>query len=496
MKQTFLKKPKVSIVFFKMTLGFFLEKKIIFKEKTSLKNFNPNLFRKGVFIFMILTLMPGCSFIPRYQQPSVSTPAWKTQAPSGNVEMATRWWKGFESRELSHLIHRALAHNNDLQASLQRIEQARADLKIAGASLLPSSSVTASYMSGPKEAFNITGMRDKDMPQFTVDGALSYELDLFGANRARIDAVRHILVGTRYSRDALALVIMGDVAQNYFNILNLKERLQIAQENLKNAQDLLKITKERFGTGTKTALAITQQERLVFNTRAEITILEQKLASAQNVLAVLVGTPPQVFSVSGKSLDEITVPPIAIIQPSELLQRRPDIQSMEARLRAANADIGAARSAFFPSIYLGADLLLAARPSASALTLASSIYAPIFQGGRLKGQVDRVTARQKELVYNYSQTVLLAFREAEDALTQVTLTYQREDAFYQALVKARESYGMALSQYTLSVSDFPSLLDIRHNLLASRDAYITARYETLCARVDLFKAMGGGWKDE
>ncbi len=437
--------------------------------------------------------LAGCSMTPDYQRPEVGTPAWKGATSSQSAEIAADWWREFGSDELNALMARALENNNNLQASLQRIEQARAGLQIAGASLLPSASATASYMNGPRQAFNITDRRKHGVPEFTGDAGISYELDLFRANRAEVEAAEAGLAGTQYAHDALVLIIMGDVAQTYFNVLNLKERHRIAQENLQSTEDLLKAVKARFQAGSRTALDIGQQEIMLSNVQAEVAALEQQLALAQNALAVLVGEPPQSFAVSGSVLNHVNIPAMAAVQPSDLLERRPDIQSMEAKWMAANADIGAARAAFFPSVNIGTNLLLAANPSASALSLASSIVAPIFQGGRLEGNVNRVTARQKELAENYQQTVLVAFREAEDALTKVKTTQKREDALRRAETKARKAYDLAEQQYALSVVDFQRVLESQRLMLESKDRHARARFETLSARIDLFKAMGGGW---
>lgn len=455
-----------------------------------------NNFTKLVSISTTLLLLVGCSMTPDYQRPEVETPAWKSAQSIQNTEIAADWWTGFESTELNALIERALKNNNNLQASLQRIEQARADLKVAGASLLPSADVTASYMSGSTQAMNITDMRNKGIPEYTADIGISYELDLFRANRAKAGAAEERLLSSTYRHDALALVIMGDVAQNYFNVLNLKERVRIANDNLRASKDLLDVAEARFQTGARTQLDITRQETQVARAKAAVTALEQELALAQNALAVLVGEPPQSFNVSEENINGLHLPDPAALQPAALLERRPDVKSMEAMLIAANADIGAARAAFYPSVNIGPSLLLAANPSASALTLAGSIIAPIFQGGRLEGNLDRVTARQKELAENYQQTVLVAFQEAENAMTKVQKTQEREQALKQAVSKARKAYDIAEQQYSLSVIEFQDVLDAQRTLLESEDQHERARYETLAARIELFKAMGGGWKEK
>jgi NodT family efflux transporter outer membrane factor (OMF) lipoprotein len=455
-----------------------------------------NNFTKLVSISTTLLLLAGCSMTPDYQRPEVETPAWKSAQSIQNTIIAVDWWTGFESTELNALIERALKNNNNLQASLQRIEQARADLKVAGASLLPSADVTASYMSGSTQAMNITDMRNNGIPEYTADIGISYELDLFGANRAKAGAAEERLLSSTYRHDALALVIMGDVAQNYFNVLNLKERVHIAKDNLRASKDLLDVAEARFQTGARTQLDITRQETQVARAKAAVTALEQELALAQNALAVLVGEPPQSFNVGDENINALHLPDPAALQPAALLERRPDIKNMEAMLIAANADIGAARAAFYPSVNIGPSLLLAANPSASALTLAGSIIAPIFQGGRLEGNLDRVTARQKELAGNYQQTILVAFQEAENAMTKVQKTQEREQALKLAVSKARKAYDIAEQQYSLSVIEFQDVLDAQRTLLESEDQHEQARYETLAARIELFKAMGGGWKEE
>jgi outer membrane protein, multidrug efflux system len=452
-----------------------------------------NSFRRIAAISAALVFLGGCSLTPDYQRPEVETHAWRDAQSSQNADIAADWWTNFESAELNALMERALRNNNNLQASLQRIEQARADLKIAGASLLPSADVTVSYMSGSTQAMNITDMRNKGIPEYTADIGISYELDLFGANKAKAGAAEGRLLSVTYKHDALALVIMGDVAQNYFNVLNLKERVRIANDSLQATQDLLKVVKARFQTGARTQLDITRQETQVSRAKAAVTALEQELALAQNVLAVLIGEPPQSFNISEKNINGLRLPSPAVLQPAALLERRPDVKSIEAMLKAANANIGAARAAFYPSVNIGPSLLLAANPSASALTLVGSIIAPIFQGGRLDGNLDRVTARQKELAENYQQTVLVAFQEAENALTKVQKTLERESALRQAAAKAHEAYNIAKNHYSLSVIEFQDVLDSQRMMLESEDQYERARYETLAARIELFKAMGGGW---
>lgn len=453
-------------------------------------------FKNLTSVLITLFLLTGCSLTPDYERPTVSTPAWKGGEVSSNVEIAADWWKGFDSDELNALMEQALAHNNDLQASLHRIEQARAGLQIAGASLLPSASVTTSYMNGPRQAFNITDRRNKGVPDFTGDAGISYELDLFGANRADIDASQATLLGTQYAYEALALIVMGDVAQGYFNVVNLRERKRIAGDNVKSVADFLEVVEARFQNGSVTALDIAQQETVLSNAKAELAAVEQKLALAENALAVILGQSPQTLAVSGHNLNNITLPSTVVLQPSELLERRPDIRKAEADLIAANANIGTAKAAYFPSINLGTNLLFAANPSASALSLFSSISAPIFQGGRLEGGLKKAEGRQAELVENYKKAILVSFQEAEDAFATLKATQKRQEALWQAVNKSRKAYEISRKQYQLSAVDFQTVLNAQRMMLQAEDNHARARFETLSASIDLFKAMGGGWNSK
>lgn len=453
--------------------------------------------KKIGFIFSSLAaalILSGCSLTPEYMRPDVKTPAWQTDYKSDeNLQISQLWWKNYNSPELSRLIEKALANNNDLQAALYRIEQARGGLQIAGADLLPSASATAAYMSGSTIPMNITDMRNNGIPKYTANAGISYELDLFGANQAKKASAAFSLQGTEYAYDAMTLVLIGDVAQTYFNVLRLQERYELAEKNIDLAEDSLKLITARFQTGSLTSYDMTQQETILANRRAVILALENEINIAKSALALLVGEPPQSFQVNVGRLEHIKVPEVPVLQPADLLERRPDIKNIEAQLMAANADIGAARATFYPDINLGTNLIAVFDPAATALILASSVYAPIFQGGKLKGNLNKITARQKELVEKYQQTVLKAFKESTDSMSGLAIAQRKKKAFWQAVEKSRQSYKIANQQYDVSVIDFQNVLEAERAVILAQDNYINAQYETLTASIELFKAMGGGW---
>jgi NodT family efflux transporter outer membrane factor (OMF) lipoprotein len=226
-------------------------------------------------------------------------------------------------------------------------------------------------------------------------------------------------------------------------------------------------------------------------------LIELQLKTARNALAVLVGKTPQSFAVAGKDLRSLSVPDIAPGQPSTLLERRPDIAAAEADLRAANADIGVARAAFFPDVTLGLDWTIASSsigdPATTALALASSITAPIFKGGLLEGNLLFSKARKDELLENYRKSVLVSFRDVENALAGVKASQSRETSLATALSESRKAYDLSQKQYDVGSIDFQRLLDARRTMLAAEDNYIQTKHDRLAAAVDLYKSLGGGW---
>lgn len=451
--------------------------------------------KKFIFSGMITVLLSGCSLIPDYKTPPVETPKqWSSASPSQQTQIAVDWWKSFSSGELNGLIETALAENNDLHASLQRIEQARADLKIAGAGLLPSADASTG-LSWTKT--NPATGRTTSGNSWNAGPDISYELDLFGGNRADVASASAQYNASRFTHDALALTIMGDVATGYFTVLNLRERLAIARNDLKNARDTLAIVNARFNAGAISALDPAQQKAAVASAEASLAALEQQETKAVNALSVLLGKPPQSIIITGQNLKSLTVPAIAAGQPSQLLTRRPDIRSAELDLYAANADIGAARAAFFPVVTLGLDWSIRQTPigdpAATALSLASALTTPLFRGGSLRGGVEKATARQMEMAEDYRKTVLTAFQEVEDALTDTKAAQVRQAALKTAMEESQRAYDLSLAQYKAGAVDFQTVLDSQALLFISEDAYARTRLAALSAAINLFRALGGGW---
>lgn len=441
--------------------------------------------------------LAACSMVPEYQAPVVEAPSqWRGEVAQADVIDAA-WWSRFGHVPLEEAVKLSLVQNLDLTAALQRIERARAEAKIAGADLYPSvgaSGDVARDYNDPSRGASTS------QSSYRMGASVSYEVDLWGRNRASLSSAEAQLQATEYDRDALALIVASDVALTYAEIMALNQRQQVAKEQLAAIRDVMRIVEVRFKEGMADALQVAQQRTVLASIDANLAELERQRISAVNRLAVLLGEAPQTAVPPDAVLSLVTVPEVAPLQPAALLARRPDLRREEAGLRAANADIGVARAALFPSVSIGLSAGLAANPASAAASTAAgliaSIFAPLFQGGRLEGGVEASEARKAELVELYRKAVLVAFQESEDALAATRSARERLAAYEIAVTEARNAYRLAREQFDAGRIDFLTLLDTQRSQLSAEDEFIRARLEAVAAAVQLYKAMGGGWQEK
>lgn len=441
--------------------------------------------------------LSACSFTQEYERPSVETPAqFHLHNKSANAALPEfLWWQSFNSAELNTLVNTAMADNNDIRAGLHRIEQSRAATTIAGASLLPTLSA-----GGNTSASHNNPSSGRSTNTNSLGGNLSagYELDLFGQNRAGALSARLSEDATRLNQDALKLIVASDTAQAFFALINARERVAVAQDNLRIAEDVLNIITARFDAGSVSGLELAQQKTQLANMQANLETLNEQRYIRENALAILLGRAPQTLNVDTQTLTDLTIPDIGTYLPSELLERRPDLVAAERALAAAGADIGAAKAALFPSINLNSGLSITSSqigdPTATAMSIAAALSAPIFQGGRLRAGVERTTARQAELAENYRKSVLVAFEDVENALAAVNAASSRDTMLKTALSEAKTAYDLAQQQYDAGVVDFQALLNAQSSYLSANDTYAQSRATRLTAAISLYKALGGGWR--
>jgi len=385
-------------------------------------------------------------------------------------------------------------------AAAARVIQAEAQARVTGSALLPSVSLSA----GASQSGAL--LRGKNSAptrrSFSAELGASYELDFWGRNQANLTAAEEALAASQYDRETLALTVTGSVASTYLQVLSLRERRDTAVKNLEAAQAVLKITKARVGAGVATPLELAQQLTAVANQAATVPVIEQSERQAQATLAILLGLPPQSFDVTAKSLAGIEAPDVKPGLPSELLARRPDIRKAEADLASADANIDAARAAFFPTISLSGSAGFASgalsalfNPSSAIYTIGASLLQTIFDAGKLEGQYDITVGRRQELVANYRTAVITAFSDVDVALGAVANAAEEEKQLTIAAQQAAEAFRIAQVQYKAGVADFLAVLDAQRTLYSAQDQLSQVRLTRLQAAVTLFRVLGGGWTD-
>ena len=455
----------------------------------------------------LVALLAACSMTPEYRKPEVATPPRFEAAPeaaAADVWPDRDWWRGFGSRELDTLIDQAIEGNRNLRAAVARIRQAEAQARIAGADLYPALSAggTASRTKrAPRTPGSTTSSRGGS-GFTTYEGTLtaSYQLDLFGENSATASAAETRVESSLYDRQTVALTLVSEVATTYFQVLALRERRRLAEEQLANAESILELLEQRQGAGTTSDLEVAQQRAAVATGRATLPPLILSERQSLNALAVLLGRPPEGFGVETRTLADMRLPAVIAGLPSGLLERRPDLRKAESDLRAANFDIGVARAARFPSLSLTAEggtvsgaLSGLLGPGSFFYTLTSSLTAPIFQGGRLEGTEQLNRARFDELIETYTQSILAAFQDTENALSAVDQNGQQFVFNRAAYDQAREAYRLADIRFRVGTTDFLNLLEAQRAVFQSADALAQADAARYSALVGVYRALGGGW---
>ena len=479
-------------------------------------------YRHTVLLGVVIGLT-GCSLGPHYRRPEISPPAaWNGAAQNNSTVQgsgegawpSSDWWRTFNSPQLNELIAEARNTNDDLAAAMARVDEADAQAQVAGAALLPivGAGVDASRARGRS---SIAGAGGSTGTAGTVNAithpptynlfaptlTASYELDFWGKYRALHDAARLAAMTSRYDRGTIELTVMTSVATTYFHVLELRDRLQLARNNLASAQSTLDDLRTEEQVGTATSLDIAQERTTVATLEAQLPPLEEQLEQTTDALAILVGKEPESVSITAGTLAGLSEPRVSPGLPSELLARRPDVASAEAQLREANANIRAARAAFFPSIALTAEGGFASTALGTVLNPAHRIFQvsagltqPIFAGGALTGQYHYTQARYNELLANYHKAVISAFGNVEDALAaarQTALELQRQQ---EAVDTARDAYQLSQDQLAAGTINILTVLNTQTALFTAEDALTQAKYSHVNALVTLFNALGGGWQ--
>ena len=454
---------------------------------------------------LLALLLTGCAAVgPDYTKPATQVPAaWTnatgtTPAITADTHLAT-WWNTLGDPTLTRLVENAMASSPDLRTAQARLREARARRALAGAQALPT--LTASADAGASKSSGKAGTGTSS-DHYSAGFDASWEADLFGGIRRGEEAAQADLEASAADLDAARVSLAAEVALNYVELRAAQARLEIARANLASQSETLQLTDWRAQAGLATSLEVEQARANVEQTRAQIPSLETARVEAGNRLAVLLGQTPGSLGKELAARAPLPILPeqVAVGIPAQALARRPDVRAAERRLAAETARVGVAEAARYPGLSLSASLGLEALNPADLLTrsaLAHSLLArlagTVFDGGRLRQQVEIQNAVQERALVAYESAVLTALEETENTLAALANSRLREAALKEAVEAARNAALLARHRYTAGSVDFQTVLTTERTLLSTEDSLATARAESVSALIRLYKVLGGGW---
>ena len=457
------------------------------------------------FLLPVLAFVGGCTLGPDYERPELAVPESYVQPVQEGESLANMpWWELFQDEQLQELMRIALEENQDLGIAAARVEEFRATLGVTRADQFPTIDVNATGAQAQNSENVFPGnLFDDTVENYRVSADVFFELDLFGRLRRSTEAARAQLLSEEENRRSITISLVSSVASTYMLLRDLDAQLVIARDTEEARKDSLRIIQARFEKGTVPRLDVNQAEIQLYVATAAVFAAERSVAQTENSLAILLGRGPGNIP-RGLALEQQVMPPdIPSGLPSELLQRRPDILSSEATLAAQTARIGVAEAARWPSLSLTGSLGLES-DDLSNLTDGGSeswnaginIFAPIYNAGRNRSQVEIEQARTEQALLTYEQTVLRAFREVEDALVAVRTYREEHEARERQVTAARNAAILSRARYDGGVTSYLEVLDIERSLFSAELAESETLRLYFNSIIELYKALGGGWNPE
>jgi multidrug efflux system outer membrane protein len=450
-------------------------------------------------------LLAACSTpAPRPGSGLQAPVTWHSAGDASALQDNRQWWTAFGSPELDQLIEQARSGSYDLAGAMARVRQAQASAVIAGAPLLPD--ITGALNANRQKLLRSNGYSqlnadnsNKAVDYFDARLSATYEIDFWGGKHAARDSAVEEVRASEFDQATVELTLLSGVATSYTQWLSLREQLRIAQLNLDNAQSVLNLVQTRHDAGSATALELAQQKSLVAAQQRQVPLARQQADEALITLAALLGKPVQQLRLTAQPFEQLNWPGISAGVPSQLLSRRPDIASAEARLAAAQANVTVARAALLPTITLSADLGSGAETIGDVLrsplyNLTSGLVAPIFNSGRLSAERDKARALQDELLQTYRGAIINGFADVEKALNGIHGLDEQRRWQSEELSEAQSAFEIAQSRYEAGAEDLLTVLETQRTLYAAQDLNVQLRRGRLQASIALYKALGGGWQ--
>jgi len=451
------------------------------------------MMRRGMSL-MLLAMSACAGPRPAAPETAAVTPpdAWRSN-PGNGAPVSADWWSGFGDPALTRVVEEALSNNVDLSVAASRVEEARAQFRLARGAQLPS--LSASVAGAEQRAVSAFGV-GTDQIQGQALLSASYDLDLFGRLANATAAARASLLATQAARDGVRLAVAASAASGYLGLRALDARLALLRDTLAARSDSLRIARRRADVGYAPMLELRQAEAEYRATEQLIPAAELAIRRQEDGLSLLLGANPRAIE-RGLALEAIASPAVPGDLPADVLRRRPDIAQAEQQVVAADRSLDSARAAFMPGVSLtasgGAVASSLLGDPISIFSLGGSVLAPVFQGGRLQAQADVAAARRDQAALGYRKAALTAFREVEDALAALIRNEEQERALDAQRAALAQALVLATNRYDAGYSSYLEKLDAQRALLGAELSLVQTRADRLAAAVALYQALGGGW---
>ena len=458
-----------------------------------------------LYLALLALSLAACQMVgPDYFRPKQALPVsyQEAQATDAAAVMSNQWWTLYNDEVLNELIAKASKNNTDLKIAVARIEEADGYMREVGAALFPQVNLDSSgsrYRVTELGAVPMFGGMSPTRSNFNVRLGTTFELDFWGKLRRAQESARAQALASRFAKDTVDLSLKSLVIGDYLLLRSLEAQVELSKSSMKSREDSLALTQRRLEGGVSSALDVHQAEVAYNNLKAQLADLTRQRAIIEHQLAVLTGDLDLKIAVGDiKSLPIPPVPPVGL--PSTLLEARPDIRQAEQNLIAANAKIGIAKAALFPTISLTAGLGGESKDLGDVLKSAARIWngglslnLPVFDSGRLSSKVDQASAAQKQLLASYERAVQNGFAEVNDALVNVRQNTEREAALNASQASASKALEIANNRYKSGYTGYLEVLDAQRVFNDTSLTYVQSRQARLTSTVELFKALGGGW---
>jgi len=457
----------------------------------------------------LLLLLTGCVVGPNYHRPDVAVasawkeqPPWRAANPKDSIPKGD-WWSTFSDPELNQYEAQALKANQTIEIARNQLQQARASAQIATAGLFPKLSAGVSAQRAQSSAGRPTTgtplTATSTQSDFIIPFNLTWEPDVFGGVRRGVESANAAYQASTAGLENVRLVLTSELAVDYFTLRELDAEIAVVDSSVEYQAKSLQLVQNRHAGGIASGLDVAQQETLLNSTKTQATLLRRQRAQFEHAIAALLGVPASGFSVPVKSL-ATALPVIPAGVPSDVLERRPDISQAERQMAAQNAQIGVAKSAFYPGINISAaggfestDVGKIINASTGFWAIGASVVETVFSGGRRRAQMDFATSAYGASVANYRQTVLTAFQEVEDSLSGLSVLAQAAETQQLSVDAAQRALKIANDRYTGGLVTYLDVINAQQTLLDSQRLATQILGQRLVTSVTLVKALGGGW---